>query len=268
MGETATSTDKSSKTPRHLKTPPRQVRFEDSNGIQVTTAAEYAARVDANANASSNTNANANTNAGNNDKADTPATADSQPINFPALGFPPDAQQQQQKLLPGPQLGPGQWFTSGNPGQSVSQTVHQPPAYAHLAAPFTPGFPHPAAPVNISLPHLQPHPQPAYIYHPLQQHQPTNVVMAADYQNAAPMPQCVNFQPPVPDNSLGPMNHVYIPRFDGGIAPQQAHGPPGLHVRLPPVQFIPTNPPSTLANVIIPPKAFYLNGYVYYYYAS
>ncbi|RCI15784.1 hypothetical protein L249_2978 [Ophiocordyceps polyrhachis-furcata BCC 54312] len=36
----------------------------------------------------------------------------------------------------------------------------------------------------------------------------------ADYQNAVPHPPGVNFQPPVPDNTFGPIPHLYVPRFD------------------------------------------------------
>ncbi|KAG5944609.1 hypothetical protein E4U53_006865 [Claviceps sorghi] len=38
-----------------------------------------------------------------------------------------------------------------------------------------------------------------------------------DYQNCVPPPTGVNFQPPVPDTTFGPIQHVYVPRFDGSF---------------------------------------------------
>ncbi|KAK7415118.1 hypothetical protein QQX98_006150 [Neonectria punicea] len=40
-----------------------------------------------------------------------------------------------------------------------------------------------------------------------------------DYQNAVPPVHGLHFQPPVPDTTFGPIPHVYVPRFDGGLAP-------------------------------------------------
>ncbi|WYZ40254.1 hypothetical protein EsH8_IV_000595 [Colletotrichum jinshuiense] len=65
----------------------------------------------------------------------------------------------------------------------------------------------------------------------------------ADYQNVAPPAGGLHFQPPVPDTTYGPMQHVYVPRHDNGI-PSVYHSPANN------VTFIgqaPTNPPFLLA---------------------
>ncbi len=76
----------------------------------------------------------------------------------------------------------------------------------------------------------------------------------AYYRNAAPPPCGVNFQPPVPDTTFGPMPHVYVPRFDGGYDA-------GVQVGHSPVQFFPAAPACT---TVLVPKTFYVNGYTYY----
>lgn len=53
----------------------------------------------------------------------------------------------------------------------------------------------------------------------------------ADYQNVAPPAGGLHFQPPVPDTTYGPMQHVYVPRFDNGMAPGGLY-----HVGLPQTQ--------------------------------
>ncbi|KAK7742129.1 hypothetical protein SLS53_004715 [Cytospora paraplurivora] len=45
-----------------------------------------------------------------------------------------------------------------------------------------------------------------------------------DYQNTTPQNNGLNFQPPCPDTSLGPMTHVYRPNFDGGVYYAQQPG--------------------------------------------
>lgn len=233
MGEGPSPNEKSTKAPpRPPKAPSRQARFEDTNdtnNIQVTNASEHAERLRQN----SNSNANANPNPGGN-QSEPPAGVDTQPTSFPAVGLPPETQQQQAQQTQQAQLGPGQWFIAANPtqsAQSVSRAVYQLPAGYPHAQPLNPDLHYSAAPVNIPLLHLYSHPQNTYLYYPIQQHPSINVTMAADYQNATPLPtNPVNYQPPVPDTTHGPMNHVYIPRFDGGGPPQQAHAPPGFQV--------------------------------------
>ncbi|KAF3769928.1 hypothetical protein M406DRAFT_66389 [Cryphonectria parasitica EP155] len=64
-----------------------------------------------------------------------------------------------------------------------------------------------------------------------------------EYQNATPANNGINFQPQVPDTSLGPMIHQYVPRFDAGGAAyvvQPGIAPPGSAV---PLQAGPTTAP-------------------------
>ena len=63
---------------------------------------------------------------------------------------------------------------------------------------------------NVAYPdntHLGPHPHP----HP--------AATMGDYQNAFPYHAGLNYQPPVPDTTFGAMQHLYVPRFDGGFVP-------------------------------------------------
>ncbi|KAK2592514.1 hypothetical protein QQS21_009789 [Conoideocrella luteorostrata] len=98
----------------------------------------------------------------------------------------------------------GQWYTAADPTRSV----HCQPAFTNPAVP--PGV---AAathfhPFPNSLHHHQQHIIPGPTYFGL----PT-----MDYQNCVPPPTGVNFQPPVPDTTFGPIPHVYMPRFDGPV---------------------------------------------------
>ncbi|ROV94402.1 hypothetical protein VSDG_05954 [Cytospora chrysosperma] len=77
--------------------------------------------------------------------------------------------------------------------------------------------------------------------------QPTPFIIAnpatmEDYQNAAPNNGGLNFQPQVPDTSLGPMIHTYRPSYDGGVVYAQPGiaGPQGVAV---PFQGGPTTAP-------------------------
>ncbi|CAJ0541735.1 Ff.00g081990.m01.CDS01 [Fusarium sp. VM40] len=126
---------------------------------------------------------------------------DTQPTSFPALG-----------------LGPLQWHTSANPTQSLSHQVPtsfiSPPPQQPQIFPL-PQF-HPASFINTGptnntqspITYIGIGPQTPTTNHP-------NIM--GDYQNAAPPVQGVHFQPPVPDTTFGPMQHVYVPRFDGGL---------------------------------------------------
>ncbi|KAM3553064.1 hypothetical protein ARSEF4850_007091 [Beauveria asiatica] len=78
----------------------------------------------------------------------------------------------------------------------------------------------------------------------------------AYYQNAGPPSTGVNFQPPVPDTTFGPIPHVYVPRFDAAPVPQV--GPPSL-------QFVyaPADPCPPSFTVFMP-KTFYNEGFNYY----
>ncbi|KND92359.1 hypothetical protein TOPH_03097, partial [Tolypocladium ophioglossoides CBS 100239] len=253
---------KSPKTARRLRSgehsaassTPREVHFEEQRGSNGGNNAEAG-----------------NENSGGGNK-------DSQPTNFPALGPAPGS------AVPG--LAGGQWFTSADPSRSIShppvftapkqqqQQQQQQPA-------FFPGAPSFAAPVNTSQhpQHPAAHHSVTYIGHhpnPLQQH-PVHLAspIMASYSNAGPPPAGVNFQPPVPDSTFGPMPHVYVPRFDAAGPP--AHGVPfqSAQVGLPvsPVQFLPVvaavasaEMPATTAAAfsVLVPKTCYLNGYTYY----
>ncbi|OAA58755.1 hypothetical protein ISF_06538 [Cordyceps fumosorosea ARSEF 2679] len=83
----------------------------------------------------------------------------------------------------------------------------------------------------------------------------------ANYQNAGP-PACgVNFQPPVPDTTFGPIPHVYVPRFDAAYAPAPSGPPVGLPLLQ--IVHVPADPCPPSFTVIIP-KTFYTDGFNYY----
>jgi hypothetical protein len=89
-----------------------------------------------------------------------------------------------------------------------------------------------------------------------------------DYQNAAPPVHGLHFQPPVPDTTFGPMQHVYVPRHDGGLAGLQVGAPASFNfVSAAPFAISPTpltaSSTSSYTTVVVP-KTFYLNGYTYY----
>ncbi|GAB0135826.1 hypothetical protein EsDP_00004149 [Epichloe bromicola] len=110
----------------------------------------------------------------------------------------------------------GQWYTAADPTRSVNCQ----PAFTHTVT--TPGAVPPQHHFQYPLVNNQQqqqdfgHPGVSYIGH----HQ-NNM---GDYQNCAPPPTGVNFQPPVPDTTFGPIPHVYVPRFDGHFQ-QPAVGP-------------------------------------------
>ncbi|KAK4073450.1 uncharacterized protein Triagg1_5276 [Trichoderma aggressivum f. europaeum] len=199
---------KSPKTPRRLKAggePLRQVHFQSPGSTKTPTSTSTCPPFSSIPTTSTTPTS-----------ASTDENTSNQPENFPQLGAPPVST-----------LGAGQWHTAVDPTQSV-KLPGQP------FAAFAPGQHQPA---HFLRPQLQPQPQlfngpfpvppqhqhqhqhqlpPAitYIGHP----QPLNIAMA-DYQNAAPMSAGINFQPPVPDTTFGPMPHVYVPRFDGSYMP-------------------------------------------------
>lgn len=80
----------------------------------------------------------------------------------------------------------------------------------------------------------------------------------AYYQNAGPPPSGVNFQPPVPDTTFGPIPHVYVPRFDGACASGPQVGAPFLQFVHAPADYC---PPSF---TVLVPKTFYSDGFQYY----
>lgn len=83
----------------------------------------------------------------------------------------------------------------------------------------------------------------------------------ADYQNAGPPPCGVNFQPPVPDTTFGPIPHVYVPRFDAQYAaPSVQVGSPSLPFFYVPAEYSPCPPSFT----VIVPQTYYVEGHNYY----
>ncbi|KAL7934465.1 hypothetical protein V8C35DRAFT_279636 [Trichoderma chlorosporum] len=186
---------KSPKTPRRLKTgsePVRQVHFQSPGNTKTTASASTSPPF-----SSTSTTSTTPT------STSTGESTTNQPENFPQLGAPPLST-----------LGAGQWHTAVDPTQSV-KLPGQP------FAGFAPGHHQPAhflRPQLFNGPFPPPQPQLptpiTYIGHP----QPLNIAMA-DYQNAVPMHAGINFQPPVPDTTFGPMPHVYVPRFDGSYVP-------------------------------------------------
>ncbi|KAF5579070.1 hypothetical protein FPCIR_11332 [Fusarium pseudocircinatum] len=130
-----------------------------------------------------------------------------QPTSFPALGLGPNAQPQ--------------WHISADPTQSLAQQVPTgfvsptPQQHQFLPPQFHP-HPHPAPFINAGPNPFTPSP---ITYIGIGPQPPTvNTANMGDYQNAAPPVHGMNFQPPVPDTTFGPMQHVYVPRFDNGLA--------------------------------------------------
>ncbi|KAF6835997.1 hypothetical protein CPLU01_03902 [Colletotrichum plurivorum] len=90
----------------------------------------------------------------------------------------------------------------------------------------------------------------------------------ADYQNVAPPAGGLHFQPPVPDTTYGPMQHVYVPRFDNGMAPGGLY-----HVGLPQTQVTPISPAlfvpqTTPAFIIVPSVVNSMQAAMYSYQGS
>ncbi|KXH59920.1 hypothetical protein CSAL01_02505 [Colletotrichum salicis] len=146
--------------------------------------------------------------------------------------------------------------TSTNPSVSVNLGHHFPPAPFGQAAhphfnPFTPSTSHPAYVTETNS------------FAPFGKFNPYGLsaspyVNMADYQNVAPPAGGLHFQPPVPDTTYGPMQHVYVPRFDNGM-------PPVYHVGLPHAQVLP------VASFVAPKPAPVLLGaplVLVHYYAS
>ncbi|EHK47566.1 hypothetical protein TRIATDRAFT_272379 [Trichoderma atroviride IMI 206040] len=216
---------KSPKTPRRLKTggePLRQVQFL-SPGSNAETKPAISSSSTSSAPFSSSTTASNGESIHVNTATPAP---DNQPSSFPQLGAAPNSS-----------LASDQWHTSVDPTQSV-KLPGQPfaggfaggfaapgfapgftcaPPQTHLVGPFS-ALPQASAAPFTTYVGFPPQHQPQHQPLPLQHHFITAASMA-DYQNAAPMPSSVNFQPPVPDTTFGPIPHVYVPRFDGGFVP-------------------------------------------------
>lgn len=255
---------KSPKTPHRLKpgqcqshqpsaTTPRQVHF-DTNGPS------------AKANGTTSSKA-------------TPTPSDetdknTQPETHPQVGPPPSS-------APGTNTG-GPWFTSADPSRSVN-LPGQPaiftagaPQQQQQHAPFLQGYSY-----FPQLLHQQAQATSQQSFVPVSyiggHSQPPPGASMGDYQNCVPPPTGINFQPPVPDTTFGPIPHVYVPRFDGGFpavpGTHVCHHPPrppaaaslSYHVPFSSVQFVAANAPACPATMtVVTPKTFYINGFTYY----
>ncbi|OBS20856.1 hypothetical protein FPOA_07196 [Fusarium poae] len=182
---------------------------------------------------------------------------ETQPTNFPALG------------LGANQL---QWHISANPTQSLSHqlpaTFISPPPQGQQQQFFSPPQFHPASYISAGPNNIitspTPTPNPITYIGIGPQSPVVNLNQASnmgDYQNAAPPVNGLHFQPPVPDTTFGPMQHVYVPRHDGGLAGLQVGAPASFnYVSAAPIAI---TPPSSYTTVVVP-KTYYLNGYTYY----
>ncbi|KAL6912949.1 hypothetical protein FSST1_010709 [Fusarium sambucinum] len=180
---------------------------------------------------------------------------ETQPTNFPALG------------LGANQL---QWHISANPTQSLSQqqpaTFISPPPQGQQQHFFSPPQFHPASYISAGPNNIitSPTPNPITYIGIGPQSPAVNLNQASnmgDYQNAAPPVNGLHFQPPVPDTTFGPMQHVYVPRHDGGLAGLQVGAPASFnYVSAAPFAITPSSSYTT----VVVPKTYYLNGYTYY----
>ncbi|KAF4468615.1 hypothetical protein FALBO_4493 [Fusarium albosuccineum] len=240
MASAGSSEFKSPKAPRRPKTPDsRQVHFEpQAKPSSFSSSAQNNGKITGFTSANSpsgglNVKINGITAPKTPPSIPTTASAEeekpnTQPTSFPALGVASNSQLQ--------------WHTSANPTQSLSYQVPSrfisPPAQQHGVFSFAqqPQF-HPASFITASANNQTP-----ITYIGIGPQPPAANTMG-DYQNAAPPPGGVHFQPPVPDTTFGPIPHVYVPRFDGGLA--------GVQVGLPPVHFV-SAPLPTAACTTVP----------------
>ncbi|KAF4589746.1 hypothetical protein GQ602_003635 [Ophiocordyceps camponoti-floridani] len=150
-----------------------------------------------------------------------------QPTSFPQVGPPP--------VSGGLAQG---WHTAADPTRSLGSGG--PTAFS----PFLNHFVH--HPFITNTPFIgNPH------------HHHHNIAMA-DYANAAPHPAGVNFQPPVPDNTFGPIPHLYVPRFD--TVPV---GQPNLHY-VPLVAYPPRVEHTPATYSVMVPQTLYTPHYNYH----
>ncbi|KOS19753.1 hypothetical protein ESCO_001161 [Escovopsis weberi] len=185
-----------------------------------------------------------------------------QPESFPQLG-----------AFPSSSADAGQWHTAADPTQSLKPPGFQlPPGLAYLpqyqhhhhpqAAGFSYAAQHPHL-VTYPFSPFSPTTSPPHItYVGLQHPQVHTASVMADYQNAAPPPTGVNFQPPVPDTTYGTIPHLYVPRFDGGFVPAA-----GCVQVCPPssLQLVPTPQAACTTTIIMPktqPAVVNQHGYV------
>ncbi|KAH6890526.1 hypothetical protein B0T10DRAFT_548048 [Thelonectria olida] len=274
---------KSPKLPRRFKTPERQVHF----GAEDEVPSSYANRagpslppVTQGGNVSYTTanspsggfsghSASTGGNTSGNDNKEAEPQPSNQPESFPQVGLAPT-----NNFV--------QWHTAANPNLSLNHqlpTTHtyNPAATAqqHQQQILVPSQQQHFSPSATNTAPLALHTQqqqPAAVTYIGIQHQPRAAM--GDYQNAAPPPQGVHFQPPVPDTTFGPIPHVYVPRFDGGLVAGGVQVP-GVQVGapfslpVPSVHFVSAPFPSVPSvsapcTTVVMPKTYYLNPYSYY----
>ncbi|ROV99083.1 hypothetical protein VMCG_06649 [Cytospora schulzeri] len=78
-----------------------------------------------------------------------------------------------------------------------------------------------------------------------------NPAIMDGYQNSAPQNNGLNFQPQVPDTSLGPMTHIYRPSYDGGVVYAQPGIAPNRPITFAPAPLV-AAPVATPAVVVYP----------------
>lgn len=284
MPDSAAGDLKSPKTPRKVKTVDngdgvRQVRFEGAGagGERVNVSKSSGPKPASQQQQAPGPGGISGTyTAGVAGPAGVPPPSDNQPASFPQVGAPPSSGA----------FGSGPWHTAADPTQSLSSqpgggfasaTAGPGPGPGPGLAPthfFHPAV-HPSNPAGFHLdnnnnacnwlPHLNAPPIPYIGQLPPQQFVPQQftgpAASMANYQNAAPQPTGVNFQPPVPDTTFGPIPHVYVPRFDGAPVYGAQVGYPFVHY-VSDSASAPVHVPGTFT--VIMPKTFYLNGYTYY----
>lgn len=158
--------------------------------------------------------------------ASSPSTAATTAANTAANSARPGVAPYNAPVGTVPQLGPNQLYTHGFPGQ---------PAFHINSTTNFPPFPY-----SIS-----------------QQGQAPQVPVGDGtnmdgYQNSFPNNNGLHFQPQVPDTSLGPMTHIYQPRFDNGCVP--FHNP-GIIV-CQPSSFVSVSRPPLIPLVTTPIQPF------------
>lgn len=121
-----------------------------------------------------------------------------------------------------PQLGPNQIYTHALPAQALFNTNP-----TSNFAPYSYSINQPGQPTPISV---------------------SDGTNMDGYQNAFPNNVGLHFQPQVPDTSLGPMTHVYQPRFDSGCV---AFPHPGIVV-CQPSSIVSVSPPPLIPLLTAP----------------
>ena len=165
----------------------------------------------------------------------------------------------------------GTWHTAADPTKSVGplgpgayqQSPFSPYAHQQFYSPAT----HPGA-----FPYTQGSHPSFHCFGLPNHHAAPSPNMSGDYSNTGPPPTGVNFQPPVPDTTYGPMNHTFMPRFDGGgfypVIQVGAH--PQTHSAGSPIYLVSPIPNSTGAAYAVPSAAscYCFDNGMYFLYAS